>query len=122
MSKIINPMLINSLTRNQNTNKLKQTSDNNFSKVFSHELNHLVFSKHAINRIEHRGIELSEETLCKINTAMDKLVSKGSRDSLVFIDDVAYVVNPKNKVIITAVDKENLKENVFTGIDSAIFM
>ncbi|QNO16746.1 flagellar protein [Alkalicella caledoniensis] len=115
-------MLINSLTRNQNTNKLKQTSDNNFSKVFSHELNHLVFSKHAINRIEHRGIELSEETLCKINTAMDKLVSKGSRDSLVFIDDVAYVVNPKNKVIITAVDKENLKENVFTGIDSAIFM
>ena len=121
MNKTINPMLVNHLRKNDIALK-NNKSGRDFAGVFKQELNNLVFSKHAINKIEHRGIDINEKTLEKINSAMDKLQSKGSRDSLVFIEDVAYVVNPNSKVIITAVDKENLKENVFTGIDSAIFM
>lgn len=53
---------------------------------------------------------------------MDKLQQKGSKDSLLLVDDVAYVVNPQNKTIITAVDKTELKDKIFTNIDSAMLL
>ena len=52
---------------------------------------------------------------------MDRAAQKGARESLVLLDDVALVVSIKNRTVITAVDAANLKENVFTNIDSAVF-
>jgi len=46
---------------------------------------------------------------------------KGSKDSLVLIDDIAFVVNVRNRTVITAVNSNELKENVFTNIDGAVF-
>jgi flagellar operon protein len=51
---------------------------------------------------------------------VDKAEAKGAKESLVLVDDVALVVSVKNRTVITAVDRQHLKENVFTNIDSAV--
>jgi flagellar operon protein len=38
------------------------------------------------------------------------------------LDDVALVVSVRNRTVITAMDKENLRNNVFTNIDSAVIV
>jgi len=45
---------------------------------------------------------------------------KGAKDSLVLLRDLAFIVNVKNRTVVTAVDGEHLKDNVFTNIDSAV--
>ena len=56
------------------------------------------------------------------NFLLEKAENKGSKDSLIMVDNVAYVVSVENKTVITAIDDQNVKENVFTNIDSAVFM
>ncbi|NLU50295.1 MAG: flagellar protein [Syntrophomonadaceae bacterium] len=80
------------------------------------------FSQHAQQRLRTRNIELSEADIEKLNLAAAKAREKGARESLVLLDRLALVVSIKNNTVITAVDEENLKENVFTNIDSAVIM
>jgi flagellar operon protein len=80
----------------------------------------LQFSKHAQKRLASRNIELSPMDLEKIEEAVDTLRRKGGRDSLVLMGDLALVVSVKNNTVITAVDENSSKENVFTNIDSAV--
>jgi flagellar operon protein len=58
----------------------------------------------------------------KLNDAVDKAVQKGSKETLVIMGESAFVVSAKNKTVITAMDKNQMKENVFTNIDSTVFM
>ena len=51
-----------------------------------------------------------------------KAAAKGAKESLVMVDNVALVVSVKNRTVITAVDQANLKDNVFTNIDSAVIV
>jgi flagellar operon protein len=78
------------------------------------------FSKHAASRMESRGITLDAKEVGRLQEAVDKAGAKGAKDSLVFLGEKALVVSIKNKTVVTVVDKENLKGNVFTNIDSAV--
>jgi flagellar operon protein len=78
------------------------------------------FSAHAQTRIQSRQIAVSAEDVQKIQDAVQLAASKGSRDSLVLLDNAAYVVSVTNKTVITVVDRDSLKDNVFTNIDSAV--
>lgn len=78
------------------------------------------FSKHATQRMQSRGIEMSENALDRLNHAVRMADEKGSRDSLVLLDSAALVVSIKDNTVVTVADKEQLKNNVFTNIDSAI--
>ncbi|MCK4257442.1 MAG: flagellar protein [Halanaerobiales bacterium] len=78
------------------------------------------FSKHAEQRLKTRKIQLDQGKIDKLSKAIDQAEEKGSRESLVLMDNVAYVVSVKNRLVITAVNDENLKDNVFTNIDSAV--
>lgn len=82
----------------------------------------LKFSTHAIERIQSRGIKLTPDDMKKLNDAVDKAIQKGSKDTLVLMGENAFVVSAKNKTVITAMDKNQMKENVFTNIDSTVFM
>lgn len=82
----------------------------------------LIFSKHAVERVRSRNIQLGPENLQRLNTAFEKASSKGSKDTLVLMDDSAFIMNVKNKTIVTAMDKGMLKENLFTNIDSTIIV
>jgi flagellar operon protein len=80
----------------------------------------LRFSGHALQRIERRGITLDEPTLARLDGGVQRAAAKGSRDSLVLVDQTAFVVSVPNRTVITAVDREHMREQVFTNIDSAV--
>jgi flagellar operon protein len=80
----------------------------------------LQFSKHALARVQRRGIELDASTLGRLSQGVQRAASKGSRDSLVLVDGTAFVVSVSNRTVITAVGSEHMKDNVFTNIDSAV--
>ncbi len=79
-------------------------------------------STHAVKRLQERNIELDGNEYMKLKEAMGKLRAKGGHDSLVITNKAAYVVDVDKNTVVTAVDKNNMNENVFTKIDSTIFM
>ncbi|MBI1755700.1 MAG: hypothetical protein HY248_05160 [Fimbriimonas ginsengisoli] len=82
----------------------------------------LKVSGHAQTRLRSRNIAFGQEEWGRVLSGVDRAAAKGSKESLVMIDDVALVVSVKNRTVITAVDKDHLKENVFTNIDSAVIV
>jgi flagellar operon protein len=83
-------------------------------------LDGIQFSSHAQRRLQSRAIPFGQEELHRLKEAVDKAESKGARDSLILIDELALVVNIKNRVVITAIDKESRKDHIFTNIDSVV--
>jgi flagellar operon protein len=80
------------------------------------------FSQHAQDRLKARGISFSANDLQKLEGAVDTVARKGGRESLVMLGDAALVVSVKNRTVVTAVDRESMKGNVFTNIDSAVVL
>ncbi|NLW39410.1 MAG: flagellar protein [Tissierellia bacterium] len=80
------------------------------------------FSKHAINRMDHRDMTLSKEELQRLETGFNKAEEKGVKDALILMGDKAFIASIKNKTVITTVSKEHLKDNVFTNIDGAVIV
>ncbi|MDO9354504.1 MAG: TIGR02530 family flagellar biosynthesis protein [Solirubrobacteraceae bacterium] len=80
----------------------------------------VVFSGHALQRIERRGITMDAETQRRLGEGVDRAASKGSRAAVVLVDDNAFVVGVPSRTVITAVGRDNMKEHVFTNIDSAV--
>lgn len=96
-----------------------------FKEMFSAELaggRGVSFSKHASERLFSRGIELSDETLNRIADAIEKADVKGSKETLILTDEAALIVSVKNRTVITAFDRDNLREGVVTSIDSAVIL
>jgi flagellar operon protein len=79
----------------------------------------LKFSAHAQQRLESRNIRLTADDVAKMNAMADKAAAKGAKQSLFMMRDTAMVVSITNRTVITAVDQNSMKENVFTNIDSA---
>ena len=75
------------------------------------------FSAHAIKRIEERQLPLGEQSLDRLNEGISQLQAKGSRNSVIFLDETAFVVSVQNRTVVTALDK-NGTQNIFTNIDS----
>ncbi|MCW8859270.1 MAG: flagellar protein [Deltaproteobacteria bacterium] len=78
------------------------------------------FSKHATDRMQSRGINFSSNQMQRLVSAVSQVNAKGGRESLVMLDNTALVVSVKNETVVTVVDREQLKNNVFTNIDSAV--
>jgi flagellar operon protein len=78
------------------------------------------FSSHALQRVERRGIDVSPDTLGRLNDGVERAAGKGARASVVFVDATAFVVSVPNRTVITAVDRDHMKQQVFTNIDSAV--
>ncbi|OPZ91974.1 MAG: hypothetical protein BWY74_01795 [Firmicutes bacterium ADurb.Bin419] len=128
---IINNNMYNHLNKvsgsghnNPTVNKPKENSKSSFDEILKgkiSETSDVKFSKHAQMRLDSRNIKISDAQKQKISRALDKAEEKGVRDSLVMVDDIALVVNVRNRTVITAVNSNELKENVFTNIDGAVF-
>jgi flagellar operon protein len=80
----------------------------------------LAFSGHAQQRIAQRGIPTDATTMSRLSDGVQRVAQKGARSALVLVDDSAFVVSVPNKTVITAVDREHMREQVFTNIDSAV--
>jgi len=82
----------------------------------------LKFSNHAVDRMSQRGITFTADEMTKIEQAARKASEKGSKETLVIAGDAALIVSLKSNTIVTVMDKDNLKENVFTNIDSTVMI
>ena len=80
----------------------------------------LQFSNHAQQRIERRDIDLDPARLDRLNSAVNKAAEKGSRNSVVMLDDLAVVVDVRGRTVVTALNAQQGKEKVFTNIDSVV--
>ncbi len=127
---VINNNYFNNLNKIGQSNPapqpVKKPSENTgaFGEILQQKIDQnagLKFSKHAEMRLLTRNIRLSGEQKEKLGAAVAKAEEKGVKDSLVIMDNLAFVVNVKNKTVITAAGSSDLKENVFTNIDGAVF-
>ncbi len=79
-------------------------------------------STHAAKRLSERKIDFNGEEYLKVKEGISRLSAKGGKNSLVITDKAAYIVDVANEKVITAVDKMSMNDNVFTKIDSTVFM
>jgi flagellar operon protein len=91
-----------------------------FADVLRSRVDGVRFSGHAMERIERRNIPLDGVVAARLQAGVDKAAAKGVRESLVLVDDTAFVVSVKNRTVVTAVDRDHMKEHVFTNIDGAV--
>lgn len=82
----------------------------------------LRFSKHASVRLQQRGIDLTDGQLERLMDGTRKAGLKGIKDSLVIVDELAFIVNVPNNTVVTAMDSKDAVENIFTNIDGAVIM
>ena len=80
------------------------------------------FSKHATSRLSDRGINLSESQVERLEDGVRKAEQKGIKDSLVIVDELAFIVNVPNNTVVTAMDSTETDDNVFTNINGAVIM
>ena len=82
----------------------------------------LTFSRHAQARTEQRNIALTQSDMDRLTQAVSKAEDKGLTDTLVFMNNTAFIVNVPSKVVITVVDGSESENNVFTNIDGAVIV
>jgi flagellar operon protein len=92
-----------------------------FREIFEEEIGKVKFSGHAISRMISRDMNLTDNEISRLENAVNKAEMKNSRDSLVLMDEKAFIVNVANRTVITMLTKDKLGENVITKIDSAVF-
>jgi flagellar operon protein len=90
-----------------------------FQELLNDKLN---LSQHAETRIRSRSIPWNEAIEKRISGGIDAADAKGSRETLILADNIAVIANVKSRTIITAMDREQLKEKIFTNIDSAVLV
>ncbi len=99
--------------------------ENSFGTVLKEKLqaqDRIRFSKHAEHRLHMRNINLNTSQIERIGTGINKAEEKGVKDSLILMDNLALVVNIRNRTVVTAANTDELKENVFTNIDGAVIV
>lgn len=80
------------------------------------------FSKHAAQRVQQRGIEMTDSLLNNLNQAVKKAQAKGAKDVVVIGESGAFIVNVPNNIVVTTMSGAEMKDNIFTNIDSAVLM
>jgi len=101
-----------------------QTSNSPFAQVLDQKLpsQGIKFSQHAQDRLRARNISFSTNDLANLEGAVNSVAQKGGKESLVMMGDSALVVSIKNRTVVTAMDRTQMKGNVFTNIDSAVII
>ena len=80
------------------------------------------FSKHALERAEERGIELTPNLMDRLASSVEKAQEKGATNILAFDDSRAFIINIPYGRVITTMSQEEMKENIFTNIDGAVLL
>lgn len=111
----------------QSGGKVYSPSELSFEKLLKEQLGRaekkeLQFSKHAAARVEQRGINMTPGLLGDLSDAVEKARSKGAKDVVIIGKEGAFIVNVPNNVVVTTMSTSEMKNNIFTNIDSAVIM
>ena len=80
------------------------------------------FSKHAISRAQERGIEVTPDLMDQLAGSVIRAQAKGATNILAMDTEKAFIINVPNAKVITAITQEEMRENIFTNIDGAVFL
>lgn len=80
------------------------------------------FSKHAISRAQERGIEVTPDLMDQLAGSVVRAQAKGATNILAMDAEKAFIINVPNARVITAITQEEMRENIFTNIDGAVFL
>ena len=123
---INNISIQNSKLENKVIDKLGYVSRNqSFEEILKNQIREnkeLKFSKHAQERVAQRGIEVTPTLISDLEKAVDKARDKGAKDVAVIGQNEAFIVNIPNNVVVTAMSYLELKNSIFTNIDSAVIL
>ena len=103
--------------------KMSSDGENSFQKVLERKQQiqeGLHFSKHASVRLLDRGIQISDNQMERLYEGVKKAQMKGISDSLVIVDELAFIVNVPNQTVVTAMTGMDAQEKVFTNINGAV--
>jgi len=110
------------LQNSSKTENSQSAGDVSFQDIFQKKqeqaVENLKFSKHANARLTSRNINLSAEQIERLEQGTTKAREKGIQESLVMVDNLAFIVNVKNNTVITAVN--DMTDSIFTNIDGAV--
>lgn len=82
----------------------------------------LNFSKHAVKRLEEREIAIDNRFVGELEQAVESARKKGARDVAVISSQGVFIVNVPNNIVVTTISQDDMKEKIFTNIDSAVIM
>lgn len=82
----------------------------------------LNFSKHAAKRMNERGMAFDSQLMSNLESAVEDARKKGARDVAVIGAQGVFIVNVPNNTVVTTMSQSDMKERVFTNIDSAVLM
>ena len=104
--------------------KTKEHEDvrTSFADVLATSERRVNFSRHAVRRLEEREIVLSPQELERLDGMVDRMAAKGARQALILMNDTAFVLAVPKRSVITVLDGEHAKDNIFTNIDSAAIL
>lgn len=134
MTKNINNLLIPQVNKvpdkNSETqsNKLENGQKSEFKDLLNSKLSYIPenqgvrLSNHALKRISERKLKIDGAEYLKLREGINKLKAKGGKESLVVTDNAAYIIDVDKDTVVTAIEKDSMKENVFTNIDSTVFI
>lgn len=117
------------LKQNRKVEDVKTQSGQSFQEILKSKqitttdsIERLKFSKHAASRLSDRNIDLTNGQMERLNEGAKKAGEKGIQESLVIVDELAFIVNIPNKTVVTAMDRTDNQDNIFTNIDGAVIM
>ena len=115
---------VNSVNAGPGLTRIVRTGrDLSFSDVLKVQLERetgISFSAHAMDRLNERNMVLGSDEITRLSRAVSKAEEKGAVDSLILLNDIAFIVSVKNRTVITAMTGDEMHNNVFTNIDSAV--
>ena len=112
-------------TGNKTVQQSEKTMDGTFAGMMQQEIqkeNGVQFSKHAEMRIQQRGIDVSASLMNSLNEAVEKARAKGAKDTVIIGSQGAFIVNVPNNIVVTTMTEQEMRNNIFTNIDSAVLM
>ena len=82
----------------------------------------LKISKHATERLAERNIHITDAEWAYVTEKVNEAKLKGIKESLVLMDQAELIVSAKNSIVITAMDRMEAKDQLFTNIDGTIVL
>jgi flagellar operon protein len=77
-------------------------------------------SKHAAIRLNE--INFTEDDMKQIEKGFEIAKDKNSKNTVMLYKGIALIASVENKTLITAVEKDRAKDNIFTNIDSVVIL
>lgn len=103
------------------TTKQKSPASQPFNEVLK-KAGALKVSRHAEERLTQRNINLNQHQWEAISEKVGEARKKGITESLVITKDAALLVSAKNNTVVTAMNRQEAVNKIFTNIDGTILI